>query len=214
MGYRENNEQMKLDFLRNLNSRQLAAIGVVGFFVLLLAVSVFRSSTQREGEGDTAPYKKSKESNRTVSTDNKPDEIEEREVSEFGSAADSGDVYIPSGNPSKETAMAARANLKDKLPIGFSNKSSNGITTSTAIFILPSDDRNIVRLEIVGINYQNIDPNPSTNPQVTAFIETFKLALQKISEAGVDPKELHYLFGTRDYIQTTTQRWITQYGLL
>ena len=207
------------NIISNLNSRQLGILGGMGFLVLLLIISLIRSEPVEE-EKQTSPFTKERDGSTSKPTP-AGTQIEDRGLNEdapispFGGMATSEDVFIPSKKPSKDTAIKTRVVLASKLPIILRDfKTSVGIVTTTAIFTFDHDEANVVHVETVGLDFRNLDNNPATNPNVTAFRETFLASLEKIREAGVDPGNLHYTFGTRDFQHITAQRWVTQMNLL
>ena len=109
----------------------------------------------------------------------------------------------------RNNAMIYVASIEDKLPLyleGFNT--SVDITTSINVYRVKDDEAEVVRLEIYGLSYLNQDANEKTNPNVTAFKESYQKAIEMIEGVNIDPKKLIFIYGDKEYVTKTTQVWI------
>lgn len=107
---------------------------------------------------------------------------------------------------------------KDKvapiLPISVKNVSTSvGITTNINVFSIASEPSQIIHIEIYGVNYYLSD-STTDNPQAVAFIESFNMIKKLLTEKGIKPENLQIIFGSREYIQNTSENWIKTFNLL
>lgn len=110
----------------------------------------------------------------------------------------------------RKEAMIYVSNIENKLPLYLENfNTSVGITTSINIYRLKDDEAEVVRLEIYGLSYLNQDSNENTNPNVTAFKESYKKAIEMIEGVNIDPKKLIFIYGDKEYVSKTSQIWIS-----
>jgi hypothetical protein len=125
--------------------------------------------------------------------------------------------------PPKETLdavkIASSTELKkkliDQLPIYIESfQISNGKKTTLNVYSSPSDPEYIIHVDIYGIDYENQDINKKSNPDVTAFIESFNEIKTQLSGRGVDLAKMYFVFGSREYIQKTAELWIKTFKLL
>ena len=110
----------------------------------------------------------------------------------------------------RNNAMIYVANIEDKLPLyleGFNT--SVGITTSINVYRVKDDEAEVVRLEIYGLSYLNQDSSEKTNPNVTAFKESYQKAMEMIEGVNIDPKKLIFIYGDKEYVSKTSQIWIS-----
>jgi len=115
----------------------------------------------------------------------------------------------------RRAAAAYRPSIEGALPIYEENfNTSVGITTTLHLYILPDDPAETVRFEIYGLSYLNSDSSPFTNPNITAFKESFEHGLQLLKNHGVDPTKLIFIYGDKQYVRETTAAWVTKLGLL
>lgn len=109
----------------------------------------------------------------------------------------------------REEAKAYVASIEKKLPIYIDKfPTSVDITTSINIYRVRDDEPEIMRLEIYGISYLNRDSNEKTNPNVTAFKESYQKALEMLESQNIDPKKLIFVYGDKQYVRETTETWI------
>lgn len=106
--------------------------------------------------------------------------------------------------------------IENKLPLAMDDfKTSVGITTSINIFRGEKDLAEIVRLEITGLSYINKNELDKTkNPNVVAFEESFRKAIEMLESQNIDPKQLIFVYGTKDYVRNTARYWVDQLKLL
>ncbi|HBD02535.1 MAG: hypothetical protein UX38_C0001G0038 [Microgenomates group bacterium GW2011_GWC1_46_16] len=115
----------------------------------------------------------------------------------------------------RSTVAAYRATITDKLPIYQDNISTSvKLKTTLNLYILPSDPAETVRFEIYGVSYLNRDSTEFTNPNLTAFKETFQKGLALLREQGIDPTQLIFIYGDKAYVRETAEFWIKNYQLL
>lgn len=108
-----------------------------------------------------------------------------------------------------------RASIIDKLPIYLPKfMTSTGIETSLNIAPHP-EDSSLVYFEIFGLSYLNQkELNFVKNPNVLAYKETFLYGLNLLKELGIDYKKLIFVYGDKNYVQTTASYWVDKLGLL
>jgi len=145
----------------------------------------------------------------------------------FSSSKDSPSAPLPISTPTPRTeianlsqeqrtaALTYKQSIESNLPIyqeGF--VTSTGIVTTLNLYSYPDDPEETVRFEIYGLSYLNSDPSPFTNPNVTAFQESFNYGLSLLKERGIDPKKLIFIYGDKEYVRTTIESWIDRLELL
>lgn len=112
-------------------------------------------------------------------------------------------------------SIANKEKLTPLLPIYIKDfPTSVDLATTINIYTNMSDEKYQIRIDIYGINYQIQDTNIQTNPQVQAFIESFKEVKNQLTKKGVDIKNIYFIFGDRVYIQKTAELWIRTFNLL
>ena len=122
---------------------------------------------------------------------------------------------LDTNSPAVETAIQTKQNLKPNLPIYIKDfQTSVNITTTINLYILSSDPDYLIHFDIYGIDYQNQDVNEKTNPNVTAFKESFLYAKKQLESQNIDLRDLYFIFGGRQFIQQTAEIWINQLNLL
>lgn len=108
-----------------------------------------------------------------------------------------------------------RGSVKTKFPIYRDNiQTSVDIETTLNLYFLDSDPAETLRFEIYGLSYLNPDSSEFTNPNITAFIETFRKGLALLTENNIDPAKLIFIYGDKEYVRTTAQAWVKKYNLL
>lgn len=114
-----------------------------------------------------------------------------------------------------KNASDYRSLIQDRLPIYLSDyTTTTNITTTISISIHPSEP-SLTRLDITGLSYLNKDElDPTNNPNIVAFEESFKHALNLLREAGIDPKQLLFNYSEADYVRATATHWVDKLGLL
>lgn len=116
---------------------------------------------------------------------------------------------------STESAIAAKKILLPKLPIEINNfNTSVGINTDILISSYNNDSPDVVRIEVFGIDYLPNHNDPSTNPNMVAFKESFEKAISTLQEDGVSIKNLHIQLSNREYIRSVAEGWINILNLL
>ena len=104
--------------------------------------------------------------------------------------------------------------IEKKLPISLEEfPTSVGISTSINLYRLKDDPSEVVRMEIYGLSYLNEDPNPQKNPNVTAFKESYKKAIEMLESKNIDPKKLIFIYGDKEYVRKTSEIWISKLNL-
>lgn len=112
-------------------------------------------------------------------------------------------------------ATEYRQSIEGSLPIYLENfPTSVDINTTINIYYLPSDPNSTVRFEIYGLSYLNSDSSQFTNPNVTAFKESFEKGLSLMRERGLDPDKLIFIYGDKEYVRITADTWVQKLGLL
>lgn len=130
------------------------------------------------------------------------------------SALDTGGRPELEGYESERLRQASdyRALIADRLPIYLENfKTSVDITTSINIYFLPGDPASTVRFEVYGLSFMNRDATPLSNPNITAFVESYKKGLAELKSRGIDPAQLLLIYGDTEYVRNTAKDWITKY---
>lgn len=121
-------------------------------------------------------------------------------------------------NVSVDQRLAAttyRSSIASQLPIYVESiPTSVNLPTTINIYFLPSDPPETLRFEIYGLSYLNRDSSEFTNPNITAFRETFNHGLDLLRQKGIDPSQLIFIYGNKEYVRDTAQAWITKYALL
>jgi hypothetical protein len=114
-----------------------------------------------------------------------------------------------------KTAIENKTKLKKSLPIYIENfKTSNGMSTTLNVYTISSDPDYLIRIDIYGIDFNNQDVSKETNPNVTAFIDSFEEIKKRLTAEGVDIHNIYFILGQRKFIQETADLWIKTYGLL
>lgn len=114
----------------------------------------------------------------------------------------------------RNQAMVYVDQIEKKLPIYLESfNTSVGITTSINLYRLDTDEAEIVRLEIYGLSYLNADSSEKKNPNVTAFKESYRKALDLLESNNIDPKKLIFVYGDKEYVRTTSEAWIKALNL-
>ena len=112
-------------------------------------------------------------------------------------------------------AIENKNKLKKSLPIYIENfKTSNGMSTTLNVYTISSDPDYLIRIDIYGIDFNNQDVSKETNPNVTAFIDSFEEIKKRLTAEGVDIHNIYFILGQRKFIQETADLWIKTYGLL
>lgn len=162
--------------------------------LVILVVLVFRSSSKKQPSTIPAP---------TISTTGK--EIVSPEET---------DIEKITQKISDSVSQQEKEKLTPLLPLNIENFSTSvGLTTNTNVFSIKSDPPQVIHLEIYGINYYLSDATPD-NPNASAFKESFTNAKNILLEKGIDLNKLQVIYGTREYIQNTAEKWIKVYSLL
>ncbi|MFH1244812.1 MAG: hypothetical protein V1487_04565 [bacterium] len=115
----------------------------------------------------------------------------------------------------RRKSITYRESIKSKLPIYRENiETSVGIETTLNLYFLDSDPAETLRFEIYGLSYLNRGSSEFTNPNITAFKETFQKGLALLTEKNIDPAKLIFIYGDKEYVRTTAQAWVDKYHLL
>ncbi|HOX96391.1 MAG TPA: hypothetical protein PLI45_03335 [Candidatus Woesebacteria bacterium] len=116
---------------------------------------------------------------------------------------------------SSDVATKTKTALLPKLPINIKSfPTSVGINTDISISSYPNDDPDVVRIEVYGIDYIPNQNDPSTNPYMVAYQESFQKAISLLTENGVNIKDLHVSLSHRQYIRDVAETWIKTLNLL
>jgi len=112
-------------------------------------------------------------------------------------------------------AIDAKQKLQPFLPIYLENFSTSvGINTTINIYTNPQDYNYLIHFDIYGIDYQSPTTDETTNPNITAFKESFNYAKNLLKQKGINLKDLYFIFGGPVYIQQTAELWIKTFSLL
>lgn len=116
----------------------------------------------------------------------------------------------------RERAIEYLTLISPRLPIyQESFRTSVGLTTSIRVYRLADDEPEVVRLEIYGLSYINKDElDVKKNPNVAAFKESYNQALSLMRQIGIDPKQLIFIYGDRQYVRATASYWVDKLHLL
>ncbi len=115
----------------------------------------------------------------------------------------------------RQESASYLATIGNQLPIYLDNiETSVNISTTLNIYRLPADPAETLRFEIYGISYLNPDSSELDNPNITAFRETFIHGLQQLRDAGIDPTQLIFIYGDKQYVRDTATIWVNKYHLL
>lgn len=121
----------------------------------------------------------------------------------------------PGQDEEVKAAITTKQKLQPYLPIYLENFSTSvGITTTINLYTIPQDPNYLIHFDIYGIDYQGPTTDESTNPNITAFKESFNHAKNLLKQKGVDLKDLYFIFGGPEYIQQTAELWIKTFSLL
>lgn len=114
-----------------------------------------------------------------------------------------------------QKAISTKGKLSSSLPIYVENfKTSNDRLTTLNVYTIPEDPDYLVHIEIYGVDYQVQNTNLSENPDALAFVDSFKEIKRRLSDKGVNIKDLYFVFSGRTYIQETAELWINEFKLL
>lgn len=106
-------------------------------------------------------------------------------------------------------AMIYLDSVEKKLPIYLESfDTSVGIITSINISRTNRDQAGVIYLNINGLSYLSSETNPSINPNITAFKESYLKAIELLEGQNIDPKKLIFIYGDKDYVRKTSQIWI------
>jgi len=139
-------------------------------------------------------------------------------------------TQIPLSSPSTSSSRPELQNLslkvrqdsaayvtgsQDKLPINLADfVTSVGISTNIDIFRAEGDPPEVVRFEITGISYLGKDTSEFTNPNITAFKESFNKGLSLMKDKGLDPKKVIFIYGDANYVTEAASTWVDKLNLL
>jgi hypothetical protein len=105
--------------------------------------------------------------------------------------------------------------VESKLPIYIKNfQTSVGIYTTLNVYTILEDSNYLIHIEIYGIDYQYEETDPTKNPYVTAFIESFNEIKKQLSQKGIDIKNIYFIMGGKKVIIETSDLWIKTFNLL
>lgn len=114
-----------------------------------------------------------------------------------------------------QKAISSKDKLSSSLPVYVENfKTSNDRLTTLNVYTIPEDPAYLVHIEIYGVDYQVQNTNLSENPDALAFVDSFKEIKKRLSDKGVNIKDLYFVFSGRAYIQQTAELWINEFKLL
>lgn len=109
----------------------------------------------------------------------------------------------------RQQAMIYVESIEKKLPLYLESfDTSVGIPTSINIYRLKDDEAEIVRLEIYGLSYLNRETDPTKNPNVVAFKESYAKAIEMLESQNIDPHKLIFIYGDKEYVRITSQQWV------
>jgi hypothetical protein len=114
----------------------------------------------------------------------------------------------------RQESRSYREEVEKFLPLYLENfETSVGLTTTINIFVMPDDPKEVIRFEIYGLSYLNSDSSPFTNPNVTAFQESYRHGLDAMRERGIDPSRLIFIYGDVEYVRETAGSWVEKFNL-
>lgn len=124
-------------------------------------------------------------------------------------------LIVPQNSPlavsskkEQKKSINEKQELDPHLPIYIEDiPTSSGKLTTLNIFSSEYDPEYTVRLEIYGINYNNSEPSIS-NPDYTAFQETFYRAQEELRSRNIEPDEIVFIYGNREYINQVASGWV------
>lgn len=109
----------------------------------------------------------------------------------------------------RRATMVYVSSIESKLPIYLESfNTSVGITTTINLYRLKDDEAEVVRLEIYGLSYMNIESDPLKNPNVVAYKESYLKAIELLESKNIDPKKLIFIYSDKEYIRKTSSTWI------
>lgn len=151
-----------------------------------------------------------------LSPRNKSAQSPPQSTSYFPESTISTSILTNLSEEKRSNAIAYLNLISDRLPFyieSFPTKS--GIETSLHIFKDVNDPPELTRFEIYGLSYLNKDDvDEKQNFNVAAFKETFMRGLDLLREAGIDPKQLIFVYSDHNYIQQASTEWVAKLGLL
>lgn len=108
----------------------------------------------------------------------------------------------------QKQSNSTKQKLAPLLPIYIEDiPTSSGKLTTLNIFSSEHDPTYTVRLEIYGINYNNSESSIS-NPNYTAFQETFYRAQEELRSRDINPDEIIFIYGDQGYINQVANNWV------
>jgi hypothetical protein len=112
-------------------------------------------------------------------------------------------------------AIASKNKVLSSLPIYVEDfKTSNDRLTTLNVYTIPEDPDYLVHIEIYGIDYQIQNTNLGENPDAVAFIDSFKEIKKRLTDKGINIKDLYFVFSGREYIEKTAELWVNEFKLL
>lgn len=125
------------------------------------------------------------------------------------------DGQVDASLPAVQAAVQAKQKLAPHLPIYIENfQTSVNLPTTINLYTLSTDPGYLIHFDIYGIDYQNQNSDPTINPHVTAFKESFLHAQQQLTQLNLNLKDLYFVFGGQEFIQQTAELWINSLNLL
>ncbi|MCX6817053.1 MAG: hypothetical protein NTZ93_04250 [Candidatus Beckwithbacteria bacterium] len=183
--------------IKTFNKKIIFGIAIIIFIVLIFVVFSKKSKpTQTSPSPDFTSFSKLSQ---PISNVTLPSYTQPRDTAQ----------------PAVKTAVSAKQKLLPSLPIYIENFSTSvGITTTINLYNNPLDADYLIHFDIYGIDYQNPTTDENTNPNITAFKESFNHAKNLLQQKGVNLKDLYFIFGGPVYIQQTAELWIKTFSLL
>jgi hypothetical protein len=115
-------------------------------------------------------------------------------------------IVLPDETLLKESETE-REKYQSSFPIYIKDyKTSSGITTDINVFIGKYDPVYNIRLEIYRINYDTYVADDS-NPNYTAFVESFSYVKEEMKKKGIDPDKFYYKFYSKENIHYIAEKW-------
>lgn len=115
-------------------------------------------------------------------------------------------------SPKTDLSINEIAKLSDYLPIRINDFiTSNGTKTTINIYTISSDPNSVIRIEIYGVNFNNIN---SKSKDALAFRDSFLEAKKSLINRKVNLQNLEIIYGNRQYIQSTASYWVKEFKLL
>lgn len=186
-----------------MNKKLILPLVVIGSFLLILAISIIQYRLNRPSLLETIPF--IRRSPTTAVTPQPTMAITPGVPQQTN--VEKAIMGIPN-----DVSFDEKDKLVDSLPIRVNNfVASNSRKTSINVYSFSYDPISVLRIEIYGPNYNNLDTNGA---DAIAFRDSFLEVKRLIAPYNVNLKNLQIIFGNRQYIQDTAVYWAKSLNLL